>query len=68
MFPQFSTLGAQAPPSGIAASFVLIPLLLEGARRTAGLPIVVRGRRRSFYSGLTAWLLPGDLTGRRVIG
>ena len=63
-FPQFST-SALRSPAGLAAAFLLIPLLLEGARRTAGLPIVLVAV--AFLGlGLVAWLLPGDLVGRRL--
>ena len=63
-FPHFSTLAAR-PAAGLAASFILVPLLLEGARRTAGLPIAIVAAA-FILLGLTAWALPGDLMGRRV--
>ncbi len=63
-FPQFS-ISSLKIPSGIAASCILIALLLEGARRTAGLSIMLVAVA-FLILGLTAWLLPGDLTGRRV--
>ena len=63
-FPQFST-SALKLPSGLVLAAVLIPLLLEGARRTAGLPIVLVAVA-FLILGLTAHLLPGTLTGRNV--
>lgn len=63
-FPQFSSF-ADRPLAGLAASAVLVPLILEGARRTAGLPIMIVGIL-FLVVGLTAWMLPGPLTGRRV--
>ena len=63
-FPQFSTDALKAP-SGLLLAAILIPLLLEGARRTAGLPIVLVAVA-FLILGLTAYLLPGTLTGRRV--
>ena len=63
-FPQFSTSALKAP-SGLVFAAVLIPLLLEGARRTAGLPIVLVAAA-FLILGLTAHLLPGTLTGRNV--
>lgn len=63
-FPEFST-AAFKTTSSLAAAFVLIPLLLEGARRTAGLPITLVAIG-FLLLGLTAYLLPGDLMGRRL--
>lgn len=63
-FPQFSTSSLRTA-AGLAASSLLIALLLEGARRTAGLPIMLVAVA-FLVLGLTAWLLPGDLMGRRV--
>lgn len=63
-FPEFSIAPFRSTPSLVAA-FVLIPLLLEGARRTAGLAITLVAVG-FLILGLVAWLLPGDLVGRRV--
>ncbi|MBR9763371.1 MAG: TRAP transporter fused permease subunit [Rhodobacteraceae bacterium] len=63
-FPTLSISSAKTP-AGLVASGALVALLLEGARRTAGLPIMLVGV--VFLGlGLTAWMLPGDLAGRRV--
>ena len=63
-FPEFSTSSLKSPQS-LAAGFVLIPLLLEGARRTAGLPIMLVAAG-FLVLGLTAYMLPGELMGRQV--
>ncbi len=63
-FPEFSTSSLKTP-LGLAAGFILIPLLLEGARRTAGLPIMLVAAA-FLVLGMTAYLLPGDLMGRKV--
>ncbi len=63
-FPRLS-ITAIKTPEGLAIAAILIPLFLEGARRTAGLPIsvVVAG---FMVLGLFAHLLPAPLTGRNV--
>jgi len=63
-FPEFS-IAAFKSPGALTAAFVLLPLLLEGARRTAGLPIVIMAVA-FLVIGLTAYLMPGDLEGRNV--
>ena len=63
-FPEFS-IAAFKSPGALTAAFVLLPLLLEGARRTAGLPIMLMAVA-FLVIGLTAYLLPGDLEGRNV--
>jgi TRAP transporter 4TM/12TM fusion protein len=63
-FPEFSTAALKTPGS-LVAGFILIPLLLEGARRTAGLPITLVAIG-FLLLGLTAYLLPGDLAGRKL--
>lgn len=63
-FPEFSTAALKTPAS-LIAGFILVPLLLEGARRTAGLPIMLVAAA-FLLLGLTAYLLPGDLMGRKV--
>lgn len=63
-FPQLS-ISSIKTPAGLLLAAVLIPLLLEGARRTAGLPIALVAL--AFMAlGLTAHLLPSPLTGRTV--
>lgn len=64
VFPTLSTT-AHKTMLGLGASAILIVLLLEGARRTAGLPIMLVGVAFLFI-GLIAWALPGELAGRRV--
>ncbi|WP_238364519.1 TRAP transporter permease [Mesobacterium pallidum] len=63
-FPEVSTATFKTT-SSLVAGFILIPLLLEGARRTAGLPIMLVAAA-FLVLGLTAYLLPGDLMGRKV--
>jgi TRAP transporter 4TM/12TM fusion protein len=64
---RFPTLSVDAtrPMEGLIAGFVLIPLLLEGARRTVGLPVTIVATA-FLIIGVTAHLLPGELQGRRV--
>ncbi len=63
-FPQLST-SAFKTTAGLATSAILIPLLLEGARRTAGLPIALVAV--AFLGlGLVTHLLPAPLQGRNV--
>ncbi|MEY8117418.1 TRAP transporter permease [Falsihalocynthiibacter sp. BN13B15] len=63
-FPQLSIASVKTPP-GLLTAALVIPLLLEGARRTAGLPIVLVAV--GFLAlGLMAHLLPSPLTGRNV--
>jgi len=63
-FPDLSV-DATRPWDGLIAGFVLIPLLLEGARRTVGLPVTIVATA-FLIIGVTAHLLPGDLQGRQV--
>lgn len=63
-FPAFSQVAFRSA-EGIAAAFILIPLLLEGARRTAGMPIMLV-TVGFLILGISAHLLPGDLMGRQV--
>ena len=63
-FPEFS-IAAFKSPGALTAAVVLVPLLLEGARRTAGLPIVIMAVV-FLVIGLTAYRMPGDLEGRNV--
>lgn len=63
-FPAFSQVAFRST-EGIAAAFILIPLLLEGARRTAGMPIMLV-TVGFLVLGISAHLLPGDLMGRQV--
>jgi TRAP-type uncharacterized transport system fused permease subunit len=64
---RFPTLSVDStrPMEGLIAGFVLIPLLLEGARRTVGLPVTIVATA-FLIIGVTAHLLPGDLQGRQV--
>ena len=63
-FPQLST-SAYKTTAGLMTSAIVIPLLLEGARRTAGLPIALVAV--GFLGlGLVAHLLPSPLQGRNV--
>jgi len=63
-FPEFSV-AAFKSPGAVAAAVLVLPVLLEGARRTAGLPIVLMAVG-FLVIGLIAYLLPGDLEGRNV--
>lgn len=63
-FPEFS-IAAFKSTGALTAAFLLLPVLLEGARRTAGLPIMLMAVA-FLVIGLTAYLLPGDLEGRNV--
>lgn len=64
-FPQLS-MSAIKTPAGLATAAILIPLFLEGARRTAGLPIALVAAG-FLVLGLVSHLLPAPLTGRRVL-
>ena len=64
MFPQLS-ISAAKTPGGLALAAILVPLLLEGARRTAGLPITLVAAA-FLVVGLSAHMLPAPLTGRNV--
>ncbi len=63
-FPNLSIASAKTA-AGLTLAAVLIPLLLEAARRTAGLPITFVALA-FVVLGLMAHLLPAPLTGRNV--
>jgi len=64
-FPRLTDLITERPADGLIAAFVVIPLVIEGLRRTTGWPLTIVALVFLVYA-LVGDLVPGALRGRPV--